>query len=334
MTPSIDKSRYAGEVNAAMDKALLTQARGLLQKATKDEPNHPDIVRLKGAWNTRLNKAKGLYETYKKQYTAKDYAGARETIESALKVWADSSTFKSEYARVIAKLDTRTTDAGPAERILAPALPPTNPCEAKLAGHGKRKKGTCFYFISGNQRGPLMVVVPAGGAFTKAFAIGKFEITVADYNRYCKLTGKCQPVAGQEPALPVTGISLAQAQEYVSWLSERSGQKYRLPTAEEWTYAASAAGNQPKKDYNCRVEQGGQLLKGQGTMGVNTGKANGWGLYNYVGNVQEWVTAGSGVVARGGAFEDTFSKCDISLEKAHDGSPDTATGFRVLLELG
>ncbi|MGB1882636.1 MAG: hypothetical protein ACPHUF_01920, partial [Gammaproteobacteria bacterium] len=91
---------------------------------------------------------------------------------------------------------------------------------------------------------------------------------------------------------------------------------------------------QPRKDFNCRVEQGGQVLKGQGIMGVNAGKANGWGLYNYVGNVQEWVVTDSGVTARGGAFEDAFSKCDISLEKSHDGTADGATGFRVVLELG
>ena len=69
-------------------------------------------------------------------------------------------------------------------------------------------------------------------------------------------------------------------------------------------------------------------------MGVNTGKANGWGLYNYVGNAQEWVTNGDGVVVRGGAFEDTFSKCSISLEKPHSGAPDKSTGFRLLQELG
>ena len=69
-------------------------------------------------------------------------------------------------------------------------------------------------------------------------------------------------------------------------------------------------------------------------MSVNTGKANGWGLYNYVGNVQEWVKTDAGVVARGGAFEDAFSKCDITLEKPHGGGGDGSTGFRVLLDMG
>ena len=219
-------------------------------------------------------------------------------------------------------------------RIIAAALPPTNPCEERLAGHGRRKKGTCFYFVSGNQRGPLMVVVPTGEGVAKSFAIGKYEVTVSDFNRYCSLSEACEVRRDIEGRLPVTNVSLEQAQAYVAWLSERTGQTYRLPTAEEWTYAANAGGKQPKKDYNCRVEQGGQLLKGQGTMGVNTGKANGWGLYNYVGNVQEWVTNGSGVTARGGAFKDAFSKCEIGLEKSHEGTPDEATGFRVVLDLG
>jgi formylglycine-generating enzyme required for sulfatase activity len=158
-------------------------------------------------------------------------------------------------------------------------------------------------------------------------------VTVSDFNRYCVLSGACEPRRDREGRLPVTDISIEQARAYVAWLAERTGQPFRLPTVAEWAYAAGAGGEQPKKDYNCRVEQNGQLLKGQGTMGVNTGRPNGWGLYNYIGNVQEWAVSGNAVVARGGAFEDTFSKCDISLEKPHDGSADDVTGFRVALDL-
>lgn len=333
---AIAPSRYAAEVNAAMDKALLGAARDLLKQATATEGEHPDIVRLKAAYNARVGDAKKLYDTYKEQYTRGDYDDALATMERALSVWADSTTFKKEHARVVAKLNERaaTIDGGVGARTIAAALPPTDPCDAGLAGHGKRKKGTCFYFVSGNQRGPLMVVVPAGAAVAKPFAIGKYEITVADYNRYCILSGACEARRDTEGRLPITGIRLEDAQAYVAWLAERTGQRFRLPTVEEWEYAANAGGDQPSKDYNCRLEQGGQVLKGQGTMGVNTGRPNGWGLHNYVGNVQEWALRGSGVVARGGAFEDAFGKCDISLEKAHDGRPDDATGFRVVLDLG
>ncbi|MCP5201177.1 MAG: protein kinase [Gammaproteobacteria bacterium] len=329
-------SRYAAEVNAAMDKALLGEARDLLKKASATEGEHPDIVRLKAAFNARVGEAKELFETYKAQYTDGDYEDALATMEKALTVWADSNTFKKEHARVVAKINEQAvaSDGTPASRVIAAALPPTDPCDSRLAGHGKRRKGTCFYFVSGNQRGPLMVVVPKGGEFARPYAIGKYEVTVADYNRYCVLSGSCEPRRDVEGRQPITGISIEDAQAYVAWLSERTGQHFRLPTVSEWAYAAEAGGDQPKKDYNCRLEQGGQLLKGQGTMGVNTGKPNGWGLYNYVGNVQEWATSGNGVVARGGAFEDTFGKCDITLEKNHDGQPDEATGFRVVMDLG
>ena len=276
---TVAKSKYAGDVNAAMDKALLSAARELIKRANREEPEHPDIVRLKDAYNARVTDAKALYDTYKKQYVAKDYNTAVTTIQDALKVWADSSTFKKEYARVVAKLGEIAPPPGTeTEWVAPPPLPPTDPCNGKLAGHGKRKKGTCFYYVAGNQRGPTMVVVPAGEGFEKPFAIGKYEIMVGDYNRFCKLSRTCEQVDAQSKTLPITGISLEQAQAYVAWLAERTGESYRLPTGTEWTYAANAAGDQPKKDYNCRVEQGGQLLKGRGTMGVNTGKANGWGL--------------------------------------------------------
>ncbi|MGR8922102.1 MAG: formylglycine-generating enzyme family protein, partial [Gammaproteobacteria bacterium] len=333
--PAPTESRFEKQIRAAMDAARLSEARELLKRANETEAQHPAIVELKGAYNARAREARALYETYKKQYTAKDYESALATMENALGVWGDSSTFRKEHGRVVAKLGElgAGTGADGRQRIIPAALPPTNPCEPRLAGFGKRKKGTCFYFVSGNQRGPLMVVVPAGEGFAQPFAIGKYEITFADFNRYCGLSGDCAVRKDVDGRLPVTDISLEQARAYVQWLSERTGQTYRLPTAAEWAYAANAGGAQPKKDYNCRVEQSGQLLKGQGTMGVNTGKANGWGLYNYVGNVQEWVAGDGSVTARGGAFEDAFSKCEIALEKSHDGSADGATGFRVLLEL-
>ena len=65
-------------------------------------------------------------------------------------------------------------------------------------------------------------------------------------------------------------------------------------------------------------------------MSVKSGKSNGWGLKNYVGNVQEWVLDGNTSYVRGGAYTDAHSKCDISLERASDGSADEVTGFRLV----
>lgn len=132
--------------------------------------------------------------------------------------------------------------------------------------------------------------------------------------------------------LPVTGISFKRAKGYAGWLSQQSGHTYRLPSDKEWSYAASAQGKQPAKDFNCRVTLGSQVIKGQALGSVKMGKPNGWGLKNYLGNAQEWVITGSGVTAKGGAYTDTLSSCSISLSKAHDGSADPITGFRLIRE--
>ena len=67
-------------------------------------------------------------------------------------------------------------------------------------------------------------------------------------------------------------------------------------------------------------------------MSVKSGKSNGWGLKNYVGNVQEWVTDEGKLLVRGGAYTDAHSKCAISLERTHQGDKDESTGFRLVRE--
>ena len=49
--------------------------------------------------------------------------------------------------------------------------------------------------------------------------------------------------------------------------------------------------------------------------------------------MQALVTGGTTVEARGGGFEDAFSKCKIELAKPHGGDADRATGFRLVREL-
>ena len=319
-------------IEKAIDGALLTHARDLITAAAAKNPDSAEVARLKGLYNGRLKQVKSIYEDYKAAFTAKDYAKANEILDQAMGLWSDSPMFMKEKARVLAALKPGAALAD--ETSALPPPPSKSPCTEALAGHGKRKQGICYDMIDQTARGPLMVVVPAGGGSAHAFAIGKYEVSIGDYVAYCRITGKCQTAAGGDPDLPVTNITLEQANAYAMWLSERTGKPYRLPTVQEWTYAAEAGGDQPQKDYNCRVEQGGQIMKGQSAMDVNSGKPNGWGLHNYVGNVQEWVKSGGGVVVRGGAFEDTFSKCNINLEKPHDGRADGITGFRLVLDLG
>jgi len=207
-------------------------------------------------------------------------------------------------------------------------------CQPALAGYGTRPRATCYDMVAEKQKGPAMVVVPAGGDVSRPYAIAKYETSIKDYNLYCTVSGQCQPVSGQNPDLPATAIPYRDAQAYAEWLSRRTRHTYRLPRDEEWVYAATANGPPAKKDFNCRVQLGGQVLKGHAATTVRSGMPNGWGLTNHVGNVQEWVVTGSGIAARGGSYQDSLSECDVSLSRDHDGTPDPMTGFRLVRELG
>jgi non-specific serine/threonine protein kinase len=181
-------------------------------------------------------------------------------------------------------------------------------------------------------RGPELVVVPAGSGIARPFAIGRFEVSASDYAQFCKQSGKCQG-ANAEADLPLTSVPIAAAMQYVEWLSAATGFVYRLPTEAEWSYVANAPGGSSERDFNCVVEINGQQIRGFALSSVRSGKPNGWGLYNLVGNAQEWVKTAEGWSARGGAFSDPISQCGPALARSSAGGAAANTGFRVLREL-
>ena len=195
----------------------------------------------------------------------------------------------------------------------------------ELVGTGANLRASCWDNVAGG-RGPVLVVVPApaGG---QSFAIGRYEVSNADLAQYCTASGACK-ADGSAPGMPVTSISLQQAQGYLSWLSRQSGAVYRLPTATEWVYAANAGNGGGGQDANCQKPG-----VSAGLLPVNSGEHNAWGLYNYDGNVQEWVRGDNGLQARGGDYTDSFSQCKPTTARAQSGAPDPVTGFRVLREI-
>jgi len=206
-------------------------------------------------------------------------------------------------------------------------------CRTELAGFGRRgARGICYDMTAGG-RGPEMVVVPAG-PLGEPFAISRFEITIGDYANYCRQSNECNPGGGQQD-LPITAISAANAERYASWLTRTTGAQYRLPSESEWTYAAGAQGAASDgENTNCIVEVGGNRMRGGSLLAVRSGNANGWGLFNAVGNAQEFAKSGSGWVVRGGMYNDTIGQCTVSLSRPTSGAADTTTGFRLVRSLG
>jgi serine/threonine protein kinase len=348
--------------NAAIKAGKLTQATQIQQDAATDFTGHPQFVQFSDVLAKRIQTVNEEFNDYLKDKEAAgenydDLRLAKKLLQRVKRKWSDSPDYASEETTLdeliakykpVAKSKIRTvekelttesiasTDTGTGATAEAAPWKPIasdSECTNRLAGYGKRAKAICFDMIHSSARGPLMVVVPNGEGIEKSFAIAKYEVSVSDWSKYCILSGTCKPIKDKARKNdPMTGITLQQAQDYAKWLTERTGKTYRIPTKSEWEYAANAGGKQPKKDFNCRVTVQEKLIKGTGIVSVKSGKSNGWGLKNYVGNVQEWVIDGNNTTARGGAFTDAHSKCDISLERSHDGNADDATGFRLIRE--
>jgi formylglycine-generating enzyme required for sulfatase activity len=170
-------------------------------------------------------------------------------------------------------------------------------------------------------RCPVMVVLPGGeSVFGSAeegmsrseedetretiqvseFAISETPITVAQWTE-CFRSGGCDAWFGSsDPARarhPVTGLNYAQARQYVDWLNELTNQRYRLPTEQEWEYAARAGSTTPRP-WGFRIGQNNAHCRGCTTIRDDRSTAqvaqyppNSFGLYDMLGNVWEWTSS-------------------------------------------
>ncbi|MBY0241194.1 MAG: formylglycine-generating enzyme family protein, partial [Burkholderiaceae bacterium] len=105
----------------------------------------------------------------------------------------------------------------------------------------------------------------------------------------------------QQDDHPVVGISWFDAQRYVAWLSDQTGQQYRLPSESEWEYACRAGSktafscgdvistDQANFDGNFTYGSGVKGVFRQGTTAVGSFPPNPWGLFDMHGNVWEWM---------------------------------------------
>jgi formylglycine-generating enzyme required for sulfatase activity len=100
---------------------------------------------------------------------------------------------------------------------------------------------------------------------------------------------------------PVINVSWNDAQAYINWLRQKTGQPYRLLSEAEWEYACRAGTTMPfwwgpsitpaQANYEGNYAYKGGGSKGEyraQTLPVESFEPNPWGLYQVHGNVWEW----------------------------------------------
>jgi formylglycine-generating enzyme required for sulfatase activity len=190
-----------------------------------------------------------------------------------------------------------------------------------------------------------------------AFSIGKYDVTFDEWDA-CLAAGGCTPRPSDQGwgrgRRPVINVNKDDVQQYVSWLSRRTGKTYRLPTEAEWEYAARA-GTTTAYYWGDAIEGRHANCAGCGsqwdnkqTSPVGSFSPNPWGLYDMLGNVWQltqdcwhgnyidaptdgsaWTTKCSSGVYRGGSWANT-----TYVRSAARGSVDPSarvekSGFRL-----
>lgn len=149
-------------------------------------------------------------------------------------------------------------------------------------------------------------------------AVGVFEVTFAEWEA-CVRDGGCEGYRPDDSGMgrgrqPVINVSWEDARGYVAWLSEQTGEAYRLLSEAEWEYAARAGtesawfwGEDPAdqcrhangfdrklaerlevEDVRIKVVPASCSDGYERVAPVGSFRPNGFGLHDVSGNVWEW----------------------------------------------
>lgn len=347
---------------ASIEKPDLNSARAGLKKAQTVYPQLAELAALDQA----LKKAEAAEKI--RQMDSEAFAVARRTET------------RQAYWSYLERCGVGCNHRAEAEAALARLAPPYPVIRDRL------KDGS---------QGPEMVVLPAGEFYMgspisepgryndepmravridKSLAIGKYEVMFHEYDRFTEAAGK--PMSDDHGwgrgRRPVVNVSWSSAIAYAEWLSQETGQRYRLPTEAEWEYAARAKtttsrywGNDPNE--GCAYANFGDLDGKRVFVGwpvaqchdghvytapVGSYRSNNFGLHDMAGNALEWTCsiydkeskspvqscqqpgADQEMVVRGGSWSD--EPRNVRSADRHRSRPefqDYFLGFRLVREM-
>ena len=258
----------------------------------------------------------------------------------------------------------------PVTPVASSAAPPSPAAPASMGAKTFQDCPTC----------PAMAALP-GGSFmmgqetreldaapphrvsVRPFAIGLYPVTVGDW-KICMAEGGCgfmPRMAEVDDRAPVHDLSWDDVQQFLAWLSRKSGKKYRLPSEAEWEYAARG-GTTTQYWWGDEVGVGrancldcGGSQDAHRPLAVDGFRANPFGLYDMLGGVAQWTedcwfpnyrgAPSNGAareapicmkrVLRGGSFRAGHDNIAAASRNGYDASVRyVANGFRVARDMG
>jgi len=271
-------------------------------------------------------------EVLKKDPNNAEALDGLEQIEAKYLTWikgalADGNKQKAlQYLAPLRKVNPDSPKLRSYEDLLkSESVETLKPCHQLLAGTVFQDR------LENGSLGPKMLWIPAGefkmgdiqggggsdekpvhSVSIKAFAMGQYEVTFAEYDRFAEATGEKKPddEGWGRGNRPVINVSWHDAVAYAQWLTRQTGKQYRLPTEAQWEYAARAGtetarywGNSPDEacryanvyDQTSKKENSDFLWKNHNctdgyvnTAPVGQFEPNAFGLFDMLGNIWEW----------------------------------------------
>lgn len=186
------------------------------------------------------------------------------------------------------KSKTGTDDPGPTP---TPATGPTAKAELIAITGGS--------FFMGRTSGPPQET-PAHPVAVQAFQMDRTEVTNNEYADFVRDTKHAPPShwAGTKPPFgqemwPVVNVSFEDATAFAAWRSKRDSVSYRLPTEDEWEYAARNGERSDLYPWGPDWRANAAVLKEAtpAPVGSRPEGNNRWGVSDLVGNVWEWTSS-------------------------------------------
>jgi toxoflavin biosynthesis protein ToxD len=147
---------------------------------------------------------------------------------------------------------------------------------------------------------------------------------------------------------PVVGVCAYEAEAYCAWLTTQKNKAVRLPTEEEWEYAARGDDGRPfpwGEEFDAQLTNTSEVGQAETMVSASLpGDVSPFGVMDMCGNIQQWTASlyiplpnetyppGPLRVARGGSFNDTVFGSRTSYRRAYPpGYFFPFLGFRVVV---